>query len=149
MNSYPFTFVPLTMQHAAELQAIHWESLHTNWNTEEIKQTLKSSDAFGFVAKSVSKIQGFILCRVAAEEAELLTMAIDAAFRRQGTGRALLAAAEKEAARRGAVAMFLEVAADNAPAHRLYEKTGFFQVGQRRGYYGRGTTDALVLRRDL
>jgi [ribosomal protein S18]-alanine N-acetyltransferase len=52
------------------------------------------------------------------------------------------------ARKRGAGAMFLEVAAANGPALALYAREGFTEVGRRRRYYSDGT-DALVLRRDL
>jgi [ribosomal protein S18]-alanine N-acetyltransferase len=91
---------------------------------------------------------GLILARVAAEEAEILTLAVAPAARRQGQGVALLAGAMTVARIRGAEAMFLEVAAGNAAALALYGGFGFTEVGRRRRYYPDGS-DALVLRRDL
>lgn len=91
---------------------------------------------------------GFALGRVIAPEAELLTLAVAPARRRQGLGRALVARLEAGAAARGATVMFLEVAATNAPARALYAGLGYAQDGRRRGYYGPGV-DALVLRRCL
>ncbi|HET8995878.1 MAG TPA: ribosomal-protein-alanine acetyltransferase, partial [Acetobacteraceae bacterium] len=49
-----------------------------------------------------------------------------------------------EAHHRGAATLTLEVAVDNAAARRLYESTGFTQVGRRKRYYADGS-DALVL----
>lgn len=91
---------------------------------------------------------GFILFRVAADEAEVLTLAVSPAFQRRGLGCRLLHAALDCARDRGAVQMFLEVALDNIPALSLYSGAGFTQVGCRRGYYPNGS-DAMVLRRDL
>ncbi len=91
---------------------------------------------------------GFILARVAADEAEILTIAVSPELRGQGLGGALLEAAMAEAARRGAAAMFLEVSADNHGAQRLYERHGFGQVGLRQRYYADGS-DARVMQRDL
>ncbi len=87
-----------------------------------------------------------VLLRVAADEAEILTIGV--AARRQGLGTALMAAALAAARAQGAAAMFLEVAADNAAARGLYGNLGFAAAGQRRGYYANGA-DALLLRRDL
>ncbi len=92
--------------------------------------------------------QGFALARVAADEAEILTLAVVPAHRRQGLGAALLAEAMACAVARGASAMFLEVSAGNAPARALYGAAGFVEVGRRRRYYPDGS-DALVLRRSL
>jgi ribosomal protein S18 acetylase RimI-like enzyme len=50
--------------------------------------------------------------------------------------------------RLGARTVFLEVDKHNAAAGKLYRRAGFYEVGQRQGYYG-GKAAALVLRRDL
>lgn len=91
---------------------------------------------------------GFVLLRVAADEAEILTLAVLPGLRRQGRGRALLRAAGARAAALGAGALFLEVAPGNAAARALYAAEGFRPVGRRRGYYP-GGGDAVVLRRAL
>ena len=91
---------------------------------------------------------GFVLARQAADEAEILMLAVLPAARRQGLGRRLVEACAAEAARHGATTLFLEVAAGNDAARALYRATGFAQVGRRRGYYADGA-DALVLRRPL
>jgi ribosomal-protein-alanine N-acetyltransferase len=90
---------------------------------------------------------GFALGRSVADEAELLTLVVAGDARRRGVGATLLAAFESEARRRGAEAAFLEVAADNAPARRLYERAGWRVAGQRSGYYD--GTDAIAMRKRL
>ena len=50
------------------------------------------------------------------------------------------------------VSVFLEVEEDNTPARRLYQRSGFREVGRRPGYYRQDrdkAATALVLRRDL
>ena len=91
---------------------------------------------------------GLILMRVAADEAEILTLAVMPDARRRGVGRLLLsgAVAVAESARAGT--LFLEVSALNGPARTLYGQAGFAEVGRRRGYYADGS-DALILRRRL
>ena len=88
---------------------------------------------------------GFVLARVVADEAEILTLAVDPPSQGQGAGRRLLQAAMDDSRRRGAMAMFLEVAPSNAAALALYSRAGFVQVGRRPRYYP-GGGDALVLR---
>jgi ribosomal-protein-alanine N-acetyltransferase len=68
---------------------------------------------------------------------------------RAGIGRALLDDLIAEATRRGVRHLLLEVAADNAPAQRLYASYGFEAVGVRRGYYQPSNTDAVVMRVDI
>ncbi len=99
--------------------------------------------AFGFVDGR----GGFVLARVAADEAEVLTLAVMPEARRAGLGRALMVAAMEAAVVRGAAAMLLEVAEGNGAARGLYAALGFSVVGRRRRYYG--AEDALVLRASL
>lgn len=83
--------------------------------------------------------------RAAAQEAEVLTLAVHPGARRGGVGAALMRALMAEAAARGASEMFLEVAEHNAPARALYARIGATEAGRRRRYYPDGS-DALVLR---
>ncbi|WP_324751816.1 GNAT family N-acetyltransferase [Roseovarius sp. Pro17] len=95
---------------------------------------------------------GFALTRVIAGEAELLTLATDPDYRRQGVAARLLHNIEAAGARRGAQRQFLEVAADNAAARALYAAAGYRQTGRRAGYYSRSDgppVDALLLTKDL
>ncbi len=91
---------------------------------------------------------GFILCRVVADEAEILTLAVRSEARRRGLARALVDAANEAARLRGATRLFLEVAEDNTAAIELYRRSGFASVGRRRRYYplpDGSAVDALVL----
>lgn len=91
---------------------------------------------------------GLIVTRAAADEAEVLTLAVVPEARRGGVATALLHAAAEELAIRGVSALFLEVSVINQPAHALYQRIGFAEVGRRRQYYA-DKSDALVLRLDL
>lgn len=81
------------------------------------------------------------------DEAWVQNIAVRRDAQRQGIGRLLLEALLAEAARRGIRSTLLEVAADNAPAQRMYAMYGFEPIGVRRGYYQPSNTDALVMQR--
>ncbi|MFV2099920.1 ribosomal protein S18-alanine N-acetyltransferase [Micromonospora sp. LOL_024] len=81
------------------------------------------------------------------DEAWVQNIAVRRAAQRRGVGRMLLEALLAEANRLGVRAVLLEVAADNAPAQRLYATYGFEPIGVRRGYYQPSNTDALVMQR--
>jgi ribosomal-protein-alanine N-acetyltransferase len=87
---------------------------------------------------------GMILARVAADEAEILTLGVAPAARRLGVGRALVLEAARVAAERGAGRLLLEVSAANQAARALYESLGFIEAGRRQRYYADGT-DAWLL----
>ena len=94
---------------------------------------------------------GFILCRVAADEAEVLTLAVAPPVRRRGVAGALLDRGMAVALAAGARAVFLEVATDNPGAEALYRGRGFAEVGRRPAYFSRagGAVAALIMRLDL
>ncbi|MEU6023931.1 ribosomal protein S18-alanine N-acetyltransferase [Micromonospora sp. NPDC047134] len=81
------------------------------------------------------------------DEAWVQNIAVRREAQRRGIGRLLLEELLAEAGRRGLRSVLLEVAADNAPAQRLYATYGFEPIGVRRGYYQPSNTDALVMQR--
>ncbi len=104
--------------------------------------------AFGFLATEEDQPVGFVLCRRAADEGEILSMGVVPEERRRGLGRRLVAAALEAASAAGAESLYLEVAEDNRAARGLYQKLGFSPVGRRKGYYRklpRPGLDALIL----
>ena len=82
-------------------------------------------------------------------QADVLTIAVRAAYWGQGIGSALLAGLLGAARDRGCTEVFLEVRADNPRAHGLYRRRGFEDLGVRRGYYQPSGVDAIVMRKDL
>ncbi len=95
---------------------------------------------------------GFALARATAGEAEILSIAVHPSARRRGIGRALLSELHGALRRASVARVFLEVAADNAPALALYEAAGYRRAGLRRAYYRRESApaaDALILARAL
>ena len=89
----------------------------------------------------------FAVLRVAADEAEILTLATDPAAQGRGHGHRALATGLAAAAAAGARTVHLEVAETNAAARALYARAGFAETGRRPRYYG--PTDALLLSRCL
>src|SRR5215470_857209 len=79
------------------------------WTRQDMAELLASPGAAGWVLLSTERAIGFALCRVAADEAELLTIAIHPDERRRGAGRALLTAVVDHARTAGARSLFLEV----------------------------------------
>ena len=133
------------------LAEIHSLSFPEPWTAEDFTTFLQQPGIGGWIAGTRTP-QGFILVRRVLEEAEVLTLAVSPARRRQGVARALIEHALEELRQRGTISCFLEVAVDNAAARALYANAGFELVSNRRDYYQRddGTrTDAVVMRRDL
>lgn len=131
---------------SADLAALHASAFAEPWSAAEIAALIEGG------AIAVAENGGFILIRVAADEAEILTLAVRPDARRRGLGRTLVQRAFEAARAQGAATMFLEVADDNAAAIALYRSLGFEETGRRRNYYRRGPAqmqDALILSRAL
>ncbi|MHB8528407.1 MAG: ribosomal protein S18-alanine N-acetyltransferase [Caulobacteraceae bacterium] len=145
---------PASTDDAPTLAEIHAQAFASPWSAAAIADVL--AQGFGHlierhVRPGEGRPSGFVLCRAAGQEAEILTLAVAPAARRRGFARALLEAALHEARSRRARSLFLEVAEDNEAALVLYRSAGFSSVGRRSGYYvdRYGRADALILRRDL
>ena len=138
---------PLTFAHAKLLASMHKVCFAKPWDEKAMADLLSMPGCFGFIADR-SGPQGFVLARVAADEAEILTLLVLPPYRRQGLARDLLDLAAAQALSRGAVKLFLEVAANNVAAHSLYIASGFTQVAIRPRYYESGV-DALLLTKEL
>jgi ribosomal-protein-alanine N-acetyltransferase len=138
----------VSAEEAGELAVLHATAFAHPWNAEAIAEVLAGPGAFGLRADG-----GFILARTLAGEAEILTLAVAPLARRRGLAKRLVEAAIVQSLAAGADSLFLEVAADNAPAIALYVGAGFETVGRRRGYYaspgGGAAQDALVMRLTL
>ena len=118
------------------------------WSSGEFSALLATPGCFGHVLVDGRNDRpcGLILLRVAADEAEILTIGVvPERRRRRGAGR-LLERAMAECAARGVRMVFLDVADDNAPARRFYARQGFNEVGARPSYYARGGAPPVAAR---
>lgn len=129
---------------AQALAALHAAAFAAPWDAQALARLLAQPGSIAVLAE----LQGFALLRVAADEAEILTLAVAPAARRRGIGSALVSQAAAKARDEGARTLFLEVAAINAAARALYARLGFAAAGRRRDYYGAGQ-DALLLKVQL
>ena len=145
------TIAPAVEAGAPVLAALHAASFEAPWSAASLAQALASSHAFALLASRGDTPVGFVLVQAAADEAEILTLAVDPPARRAGVAHALVEAAAATARAAGAQSLWLEVAEDNAAALALYTATRFETAGRRRGYYARpgGAVDALMMRRRL
>lgn len=139
----------LDLDRAAQLHREAFEPLGERaWTRQDIAELLASPSAGGLLLQSDNADAGMALWRTTVDEAELLTIAVQAARRRLGAGRALLQAVIGRVRGQGARVLFLEVGVDNPAARSLYAQAGFDEVARRAGYYRRpdGFADALILR---
>ncbi len=150
----PFHIQPLVRDFAEDCAALHAAAFPHSWAAPEFEHLIGAETTLGDAAveSRVRRLFGFALSRRALDEAEILTVTVDATLRGQGIAGRILDVHLPRLGRHGATTVFLEVAETNVPALRLYARFGFDTVGRRQGYYraadGR-TVTALTMRRRL
>jgi ribosomal-protein-alanine N-acetyltransferase len=133
---------------ATAIAVLHAASFRRGWGEDEVYRLLADKAVITHRAIVRQTLVGFIMSRLAADEAEILSVAIAPARRGRGLSPPLLDYHLRTLAGLAIRAVFLEVDEHNVPACRLYARAGFRAVGRRQGYYESGAA-ALVLRRDL
>ena len=114
---------------------------HKPWSADDFADLKKSG------CEIIASQNGFIVYRTTLDEAEIITIGVHPDVRRTGIGIALLGVMEADLKKNGVKHIFLEVAADNAPARALYEQNDFVQIGVRTRYYD--GVDAIMMRKDI
>jgi ribosomal-protein-alanine N-acetyltransferase len=142
------TFLAARANDAAAIARLHAASFGRGWEEDEVHRLLLDSAVVAHRAMVRRTMAGFIISRMAADEAEILSVAIAPTRRGRGFSRPLLDFHLRSLAGLGARTVFLEVDERNTPACRLYDGAAFQEVGRREGYYKDGAR-ALVLRRDI
>ena len=148
----PPVIEPATSRDARALAKLHAASFHRGWSDDEFELMLAQHNALVHRLRAGSAVIGFAASRLAADEAEILSVAIASGFRGRGLSRNLLDVHLGHLAGRGIRTVFLEVEENNQPARRLYDRAGFAAVGRRERYYREPNgqeLNALVMRRDL
>ena len=121
------------------------------WRESQFASGL-AGEEFGWVWTEAAEVRAFAIFNLIFDEATLLNIAVEPAWRRRGVARELLEFALPRLAQRGAGRCLLEVRVGNAPAIALYRSLGFSDDGIRRRYYPTpegGSEDALLMSRVL
>ena len=141
-----------TARDAVRLAQLHGASFARGWGEGEFESMMSERNTLVHRLRLGRKTIGFAVSRMGADEAEILSIAVDQAYRGRGFSRALLLTHLGHLAGRGVRTIFLEVEENNRPARALYERIGFMVVGRRERYYKQANGEqlnALLMRRDL
>jgi ribosomal-protein-alanine N-acetyltransferase len=118
------------------------------WSASQYEGAARG-DYEGWLAEQDGRVAGFVFMRVAADEAEILNLAVAPKRRRHGVARQLIARALARATESGATRAYLEVRPSNIAATALYAKCEFVPTGRRTCYYSNPIEDAVVFSRKL
>ena len=118
---------------------IHKGCFDKAWSEKEFADLLSLPTTLLWIDET-----GLLLCSHVADEMEILTFGVLPEFRRQGLAQTMLNQMFDYARQKQVQRIFLDVAEDNIPAIKLYEKMGFLKVYCRKGYYQSGKKDAFI-----
>jgi tRNA threonylcarbamoyladenosine biosynthesis protein TsaB len=141
-----------TAAEAGVFAALHAECFGNPWCAEEFAKLMAMPGARPALLLDAGEPAGFILTRLAADEAEIVTIGTRPSAQRRGFARMLMDALLRDLPASGIKSCFIEVAPSNSAARALYASCGFTQAGMRRGYYegaGGVREDAIVMRKEL
>jgi len=127
------------------VHAIEQASFSDPWSLRDFRECVASDIVF-LVAAAPEGVAGYVIAQDAADEGEILNLAVASARLRGGIGRALVEQVLAALAELGARQVFLEVRESNGAARALYASLRFEEVGRRSRYYRRPIEDAIVLR---
>ena len=143
---------PASLRDAPALAQIHGASFHRGWGEGEFENMLSERNTLVHRLRMGRKVIGFSVSRIAADEAEILSITVAQSHRGRGLSNNLLLTHLGHLAGRGVRTVFLEVEENNQPARRLYKRAGFAVTGRRERYYRQASGEplnALLMRRDL
>lgn len=127
---------PLTdAAQAPTLARLHATAFARPWEAHEFERMLCERSTQAHALWRTGTLQGFVLSRRAADEAEILTVVLSPTLRGSGHSRRLLRDHLSSLAHSGVARVHLEVDEGNVPALKLYARHGFRKVGERTGYY--------------
>lgn len=150
--SRPPAIADAALRDAAAIARLHAASFQRGWSENEIERLLTDRSVITHRAMIGGNFAGFIMSRFAADEAEILSVAVASKYRGRSIARSLLRHHLGRLMAFGVRTVFLEVEEGNVAALKLYRRAGFVEAGRRKGYYPKDSgkaASALVLRRDL
>jgi [ribosomal protein S18]-alanine N-acetyltransferase len=142
---------------ADALVDLHADAFARAWSADDFVALMSGPNVFTLALRresffGIRRLLGFVIVRSAADEAEILTIAVGRASRGKGYGRMLMEEAMRRLYRDRIAACYLEVDRGNSSAVGLYRALGFEDVGLRKGYYqspAEADGSALVMRLQL
>ena len=119
-----------------------------SWTPRRVLRSLRDASTNVAVARRDGALLGFAIMKYGDEDVHLMLLAVRAAQRRQGVGKALLAWLETTARVAGMALIRLETRANNGAARSFYGVHGFSETGLHEGYY-QGVEDAMRMAKRL
>ena len=134
--------------HVPQVAALEKLCFSAPWSENSVAGELNNPLSLWLVALDGDAVAGYVGSQSVLGESDMMNIAVDPNYRRQGVAAALIEELVLQLKQNGNHCLTLEVRASNDPAVKLYEKLGFDQIGRRPNYYRNPKEDALILRKE-
>ena len=138
----------MTKAHVASVANLEKICFSDPWSEKSVGEELKNELSLWLVAMEGERLAGYVGSQTVLGETDMMNVAVDPVFRRQGLGEKLIQSLIEQLKAAGSHCLTLEVRATNTPAIALYSKMGFQEIGRRPKYYRNPREDALILRKE-
>lgn len=135
----------MNKDHVSQIARLEAQCFSDPWSEKSIASELENPLSLWLVAEENGQVFGYVGSQTVLDESDMMNVAVDPRFRRQGIARALIETLIAELAKMGSRCLRLEVRVSNENARALYERMGFQQLGLRKNYYHNPKEDALIL----
>ena len=130
---------------ADAVEAVEKASFSVPWSRKSFWEEAANERTYYLLALDGDQVVGYAGTWILDDEAQITNVAVAPAYRGKKVGAGLMDALIKEAKKRGATRMTLEVRPSNTAALALYEKFGFKDCGRRPHYYLDNGEDAVIM----
>lgn len=148
MKQNKYAVIPMEEIHVSQIAALEQICFSDPWVESSIRSELENPLSYWLVAMDEEHVVGYIGSQTVLGEADIMNVAVDPAYRRQGLARLLLERLQEDLTAQEVHSLTLEVRVSNEPAIALYGALGYVQVGRRPNYYHKPKEDALILRKE-
>lgn len=135
----------MNKDHVSQIAQLEAQCFSDPWSEKSIASELENPLSLWLVAEENGQVCGYVGSQTVLDESDMMNVAVDPGFRRQGIAQALIETLIAELAKMGSRCLRLEVRVSNENARALYERMGFQQLGLRKNYYHNPKEDALIL----
>lgn len=132
-----------------EIAQLEEKCIPNGWSEKGFSEWFANKNTVIFKAVLNNRIVGFANGSWVLDEAELLNIAVEESFRRNGIAQLVFDALEDYFKEVSAEKIFLEVREKNASAISFYEKNGFAKNGLRKNYYSNPKDNGVLMMKNI
>lgn len=133
-----------------DVEKVYWLeeiSFPDPWSTDGIRESLGKDYTSLFGAWHGKKLVGYFIAYFSIDTGELVRLAVEPSYRREGVASLLLEKLFEVSREMGKEKILLDVRESNEAAIMLYRKAGFETDGKRKNFYTKPEEAAILMSR--